>query len=225
MTEQLEVRIVKTPGFNYLCDDLIKDEKALYRLMVNIYNHGNCDLEHVGLILLIFESMLYQNKESIVPILHILSMFIPNEIIKNEAINPLHNLTVSENIESTDPYYNEDLEFCYNHLIKSEDKEAKIAWVSDFIRCMRIFVNKPTDKEKDEMMPKTFQVPSIFNEVIRYITSTRMYREVLHLVDCLCYKDAINIVLFTYTLCLRIPEVSGQILYVLAKYLYNDCEI
>ena len=90
---------------------------------------------------------------------------------------------------------------------------------------MRIFVNKPLDKEMDEMMPKTFQVPSKFDEVNRYITSTRMYREVLNLVHCISYNDVINIVLFTYTLCMRIPEVSGQILYVLAKYLYKNCEI
>ncbi len=224
-TEQLEVRVVKTPGFNFLCDDLIKDEKALYKLMVNIYNHGNCDLEHLGLILLIIESILHQNKESIVPILHNLSMFITNEIIGNEEMDPLRKLIVSENIESTDPYYNEDIDFSFQHLIKSEEKEAKVNWISDYLRSMYIFIDKPINKEMDEMIQKTFQVPSKFEQVSRYITSTAMYRDVLRMINCIEYKDVIKIVYFTYILCLRIPEVSGQILYELARYLYHESEI
>ncbi len=217
-TEELEIRIVKTPGFDYLCDDLNRDEKAMYRLMTNIYNHGNCEIEDIGLILLMNESLLYQNKDSIVAILHNLSMFITNEIIKNDQFNPLHDIIVTENIESSDNWYWEELHTTYVYIVESH---GNMTCIAEFLRYMHLFVDKDLNKDIEQNLPKQFQAPSQFDHVLTFITSTAKYRELLELIHFIGYQDVLKIVYLTYKLCLRIPEVSGQILYQFASYIYG----
>ena len=217
-TEEFEVRIVKTPGFDYICDDLNRDEKALYKLMTRIYNRGKCRIEDIGLILLINESLLYQNKDSIVPILHNLSMFITNEMAGSNQSNPLHEILVTQNIESIDKWYCEELEYTYVRILKTH---GNIQWIAQYLRSMFIFVEKHENNDLEQNLPKKFQLPSQFNDMITFVTSTAKYREILECVNFWQYQDTLKILYFTYTLCLRIPEVSGQILYQLALRMFG----
>ena len=213
--------VVNSPVFHYMCDS-ITEEGVYYRLMEQLYHSSKTRTRNIALILLVTDSLVKNNKESIVAILHNLSMLIVNELMKNDVSDPLPRLLVTENVEASDPFYAEGLQKLWKVALESN---GDIDALTDYIAYSNVFVTRCPFGNIDGVVQRSFQLPSNFEKALRSINSAQTFRQVLdgiYQFGHFSYHDVLKMCYMTYNLSVWIPEVGPQIIFQFAKFIKHS---
>ncbi len=136
-----------------------------------------------------------------------------------DVANPLPKVFVREAIDLYDPLYSLDLEKKWKLIAKTHGQGK---WLVSYLSQAQIYINRYDDKAIDIMLSRTFQVPRDFDKVLTFLSSAKIYREVIDDVfNCgySIYDDTLKLRYISYTICQRRPEISGQIMLQLAEFI------